>query len=38
MKAQNKKNEVIKVIDEPTLFLDMDKLSPNYTANEFQGI
>ena len=38
MKAQNKRNKVIRVIGEPTLVLDMDKLLAKYTINEFQGI
>lgn len=37
-KQIRKRANVITVIDEATLVLDMDKLSPNYTANEFQGI
>lgn len=32
------KHEVITRIDEPTLFLDMDKLLAKHTTNEFQGI
>ncbi len=38
MKAQNKRNKVIRVIGEPTLVLDMNKLLAKYTINAFQGI
>jgi hypothetical protein len=33
-----KRTDVITGIDEATLVVDMVKLLPKYTANEFQGI
>ena len=38
MKAQNKRNKVIRVIGEPTLVLDMDKLFAKYAIKEIQGV
>ncbi len=38
MKAQNKRNKVMRVIGEPTLVLDLNKLLAKYTTSEFQGI
>ncbi len=37
-KQMRKRTDVITVIDEATLVVDMVKLLPKHTANEFQGI